>query len=319
MSRTYVKKICLFGGTGFVGSSIIKLLAKKGHELKIATRSPFDEDVLELKSTVSDPGQIKIEKINISSKDQIKNFIQGSDICINLIGILYEKGSNTFQKIHTDFVNDLTLLIKQENSIKHFIHFSSLGVKDGTESKYLESKFQAEEIIKKELENYTIIKPSVVFGGGQNDFTNMFAKLANLFPIIPLAGASVKFAPIYVGDIAKGIEKIIDEEIKKETIEFVGNEIFTLEELVKIISNEIRTSNIIIPIPSWLARIQGRVLGLAPKPMLTLDQIKTLESGDNIATGNFKTIKDLGIDPVGLRKIIPNYLWRFRKEGQFAK
>ena len=316
---TFVKKICLFGGTGFVGSSIVKLLAKKGHEIKIATRNPFNEDVIELKSTVSDPGQIRLEKVNINSNEQVKNFIQDCDICINLIGILYEKSGNSFQRIHKDFVRDLVLAVKENKKIKHFIHFSSLGVKSNTESKYLESKFQAEEIIKKELVNYTIIKPSVVFGGGKNDFTNMFAKLANLFPIIPLAGATVKFAPVYVGDIALGIDKIIEEEIKNDTIEFVGNEIFTLEELIKIISNEIRSKNIILPIPSWLGRIQGRVLGLAPKPMLTLDQVKTLESGDNISTGSNKTLKDLGIEPQHIRKIIPNYLWRFRKEGQFAK
>jgi len=316
---TFVKKICLFGGTGFVGSSIVKLLAKKGHEIKIATRNPFNEDVIELKSTVSDPGQIRLEKVNINSNEQVKNFIQDCDICINLIGILYEKSGNSFQRIHKDFVRDLVLAVKENKKIKHFIHFSSLGVKSNTDSKYLESKFQAEEIIKKELANYTIIKPSVVFGGGKNDFTNMFAKLANLFPIIPLAGATVKFAPVYVGDIALGVDKIIEDEIKNDTIEFVGNEIFTLEELIKIISNEIRTKNIILPIPSWLGRIQGRVLGLAPKPMLTLDQVKTLESGDNIASGSNKTLKDLGIEPHYIRKIIPNYLWRFRKEGQFAK
>lgn len=319
MSRAYVKKICLFGGTGFIGSSIVKLLAKNGHEIKIATRSPFDEDVLELKSTVSDPGQIKLEKINIQSSDQIKKFLSETDICINLVGILYEKGQNTFQKIHTDFVERLVSIIKNEQSIKHFIHFSSLGVKSGTESKYLESKFKAEEIIKKTLNNFTIIKPSIVFGGGQNDFTNMFAKLASLFPIIPLAGASVKFAPVYVGDIALLINKIISDEIKNETIEAVGDEIFTLEELVKIISNEIRSKNIIFSIPSWLGRLQGSILGLAPRPMLTLDQIKTLESGDNIATGKNKVLKDFIIETHGIRKIIPNYLWRFRKEGQFAK
>ena len=315
----YVKKICLFGGAGFIGRSIVKLLAKRGFEVKIATRSPFNEDLLELKSTVSDPGQIIIEKINIHSNVQVRDFIKDCEICINLVGILYEKGSNTFKKVHTDFVNNLTLAVKEEESIKHFIHFSSLGVKSDTESKYLESKYQAEEIIKKNFKNYTIIKPSIVYGGGQKDFTNSFAKLINLFPVIPLAGSSVKFAPVYVGDIASGIEKIIDDEIKKETIEFVGNEIFNLTEIIKIISNEIRKKNIIIPIPSWLGKLQGAVLGLAPNPMLTLDQVRTLESGDNIATGHNRTLSDLQIDLHGIRNIIPNYLWRFRKGGQFAK
>lgn len=313
------KKICLFGGTGFLGTCIVRLLAKNGHQIKIATRSTFDEDALELKSTVSDPGQIKLQKINIHSDRDVENFIKGSDICINLVGILFEKGQSTFNRVHTEFVERLTNFISKEQSIKHFIHFSSLGVRAGTESKYLESKFKAEEIIKSKLNNYTIIKPSVVFGGGKNDFTNMFAKLVSLFPVIPLAGAHVKFAPVYVGDIAKGIEKIINDELKNETFEFVGEEVFTLEELVKLISTEIRVKNLIVPVPSWVGRMQGRVLGLAPKPMLTLDQVKTLESGDNISTGDNKTLKDLNISLEALRKIIPNYLWRYRREGQFAK
>ena len=319
MSLAYVKKICLFGGAGFVGSSIVRLLAKRGFELKIGTRSPFNEDLLELKSTVSDPGQIIIEKVNIHSSDQIRNFIKDYEICINLVGILFEKGNNSFKKVHTDFVNNLTSAIKEEKSIKHFIHFSSLGVKNDTNSKYLESKYQAEQIIKKHLKNFTIIKPSIVFGGGKKDFTNSFAKLISLFPVIPLAGASVKFAPVYVGDIALGVEKIIDDEIKRETIEFVGNEIFSLVEIIKIISNEIRRNNIIIPAPSWLGKLQGAILGLAPNPILTLDQVRTLESGDNIATGKNRTLSDLKINLRGIRNIIPNYLWRFRKGGQFAK
>lgn len=319
MSLAYVKKICLFGGAGFVGSSIVRLLAKRGFELKIATRSPFNEDLLELKSTVSDPGQITIEKINIHSSDQIKNFIKDCEICINLIGILFEKGNSSFKKVHTDFVNNLTLAIKEEKTVKHFIHFSSLGVKKDTNSKYLESKYQAEQIIKQHLKNFTIIKPSIVFGGGKKDFTNTFAKLISLFPVIPLAGASVKFAPVYVGDIALGVEKIIDDEIKRETIEFVGNEIFNLAEIIKIISNETRRKNIIISIPSWLGKLQGVVFGLAPNPILTLDQVRTLESGDNIATGKNRTLSDLKINLKGIRNVIPNYLWRFRKGGQFAK
>jgi len=319
MSLAYVKKICLFGGAGFVGSSIVRLLAKRGFELKIGTRSPFNEDLLELKSTVSDPGQIIIEKVNIHSSDQIRNFIKDYEICINLVGILFEKGNNSFKKVHTDFVNNLTSAIKEEKSIKHFIHFSSLGVKNDTNSKYLESKYQAEQIIKKHLKNFTIIKPSIVFGGGKKDFTNSFAKLISLFPVIPLAGASVKFAPVYVGDIALGVEKIIDDEIKRETIEFVGNEIFNLAEIIKMISNETRRKNIIISIPSWLGKLQGVVFGLAPNPILTLDQVRTLESGDNIATGKNRTLSDLKINLQGIRNIIPNYLWRFRKGGQFAK
>ncbi len=319
MINTNVNKtVAIFGaGNGFIGQSIVKNLSKKGFKIKIASRNPYSESALEIK-TQGEPGQIEVKKININNPQQIKDFLKDVSICINTVGILYEKGENTFESIHFRFVENLVKEIKENSKIKHFIHFSSLGVKKDTSSKYLESKFKAEHKIKKELENYTIIKPSVVFGGGSNDFTNMFAKLSSMFPVIPLAGANVKFQPVFVGDIAKGVEKIIDEEIKKEIFEFGGNEIFLLKDLVKLISNEVRKKNIIIPIPLWAAKIQGIILGLMPKPMLTLDQIRTLESGDNILTSENKTLRDLGIDPEEIRKIIPNYLWRYRSEGQFS-
>jgi uncharacterized protein YbjT (DUF2867 family) len=311
------KTVAIFGGTGFIGQSIIKVLAKEGYRIKIGVRNTYSETVLEIK-TQADPGQIELIKLNIENYDQVKNFLEDVTVCINTIGILFEKGESTFEKLHFQFVEQLVKIIKEKSNIKHFIHFSSLGVKDDTESKYLNSKFKAEQEIKKQLDNYTIIKPSVVFGNGAKEITNMFAKLASIFPIIPLAGATVKFQPVYVGDVAKGVKKIIEEEYKKQTFEFGGDEIFSLKELVKLISNEIRKNNIIIPIPAWVARIQGSILGLMPNPMLTLDQIKTLESGDNVLTNENKTLKDLNIQPEGIRKITPSYLWRYRSEGQYS-
>ena len=311
------KTVAIFGGTGFIGQSIIKVLAKEGYRIRVAVRNTYSETALEIK-TQGDPGQIELIKLNIDSHDQVKNFLEDTTVCINLIGILVQTSDSTFEKLHFHFVEQLVKIIKEKSNIKHFIHFSSLGVKENTESKYLNSKFKAEQEIKKQLDNYTIIKPSVVFGNGTKEITNMFAKLASIFPIIPLAGADVKFQPVYVGDVAKGVKKIIDEEYKSQTFEFGGDEVFTLKELVKLISNEIRKNNIIIPIPSWAARIQGSILGLMPNPMLTLDQIKTLESGDNVLTNKNKTLKDLNIHPQEIRKITPTYLWRYRSEGQYS-
>ena len=311
------KTVAIFGGTGFIGQSIIKVLAKEGYRIRVAARNIYSETALEIK-TQGDPGQIELIKLNIDSHDQVKNFLEDVTICINTVGILFEKGESNFEKLHFQFVEQLVKIIKVKSNIKHFIHFSSLGVKENTESKYLNSKFKAEQEIKKQLDNYTIVKPSVVFGNGTKEITNMFAKLASIFPIIPLAGAEVKFQPVYVGDVAKGVKKIIEEEYKSQTFEFGGDEVFTLKDLVKLISNEIRKNNIVIPIPSWAARIQGSILGLMPNPMLTLDQIKTLESGDNVLTNKNKTLKNLNIHPEGIRKITPSYLWRYRSEGQYS-
>ncbi len=316
MSGYLNKQIGLFGASGYLGDAVLKKLAKDGYKLVVATRNPYEKNHLKIHG---EPGQITLKKINIFDTVQIEDFIKDCDFILNAVGILNQKGENTFKKTHIEFTKNLVNLIKANKNIKKYIHVSSLGVKQGTQSEYLDTKYQSEEIVKKELDNYVICKPSVIVGGNQDKFTNMFAKLAKYLPIIPLAGSEVKFQPVHVGDVASAISKIFKSDFEKVTFELAGPDIFTLKEMLSIISSEIRSKNIVVPINFSIARIQGFFFGLLPNPILTLDQVKTLESGDNILSGENKTLGDLNIKPKTFQESITKTCVMYRPEGQFTK
>ena len=245
MLKDFNSKTVGIFGAGFVGENVIKKLAKSGHRIKIASRNPYLKQNLKL---LGEMGQIELIKINIFNESQVSSFLNEVDVCINLVGILYEKGEYKFEKLHFKFPELITKIVKDKNKIKQFIHFSSLGVKDGTDSEYLQTKFRAENHIKNSLQNYVIIKPSVVFGPDDN-FFNTFAKLARIFPILPIVGCEVKFQPCYVGDIGDAINYIVETETLAKTYELAGPKKYTLYELIKFMLKEIRRKNVIIPLP----------------------------------------------------------------------
>ncbi len=308
------KTVGIFGA-GFIGENIIKKLAKKGHKIKVATRNPYLKQNLKL---LGEMGQIELIKLSIFDRDKVSKFLEDVDVCINLVGILYEKSENSFENIHYKFPELLTSIINEKKNVEQFIHFSSLGVKDNTDSKYIQTKFDAENLIKNKIQNYVILKPSVVFGPDDN-FFNTFAKLAKIFPVLPIVGSKVKFQPCYVGDIGDAVNAIIKNRIKKDFYELGGPKQYTLEDLIGIMLKEIRRSNMILPMPYSLSKFQAFFLQLAPKPLLTIDQVKILESGDNIITNNYKTFVDLKITPRSIESIIPSYLKVYRPAGQFTK
>ncbi len=308
------KTVGIFGA-GFIGENIIKKLAKKGHKIKVATRNPYLKQNLKL---LGEMGQIELVKLSIFDREKVSNFLEDVDVCINLVGILYEKGQNSFEKVHYKFPELLTKIINEKKNIEQFIHFSSLGVKDNTQSKYIQTKFDAENLIKSQSQKYVILKPSVVFGPDDN-FFNTFAKLAKIFPVLPIVGSKVKFQPCYVGDIGDAVTAIIKDSIKQDFYELGGPRQYTLENLIGIMLKEIRRSNMILPMPYGLSKLQAFFLQLAPKPLLTIDQVKILESGDNIITNKYKTFIDLKINPRSVESIIPSYLTVYRPAGQFTK
>tara|TARA_B100000161_G_C33540215_1_gene410300 strand:+ start:232 stop:1179 length:948 start_codon:yes stop_codon:yes gene_type:complete len=315
MLKDFNSKTVGIFGAGFVGENVIKKLAKSGHRIKIASRNPYLKQNLKL---LGEMGQIELIKVNIFNESQVSSFLNEVDVCINLVGILYEKGEYKFEKLHFKFPELITKIVKDKNKIKQFIHFSSLGVKDGTDSEYLQTKFRAENHIRNSLQNYVIIKPSVVFGPDDN-FFNTFAKLARIFPILPIVGCEVKFQPCYVGDIGDAINYIVETETLAKTYELAGPKKYTLYELIKFMLKEIRRKNVIIPLPFGIGKFQAFFMQLAPKPILTIDQIKILESGDNIITGENNTFSDLNILPRSVESIVPTYLKYHRPAGQFTK
>lgn len=309
------KVICIFGGSGFIGRSVCQELARAGYRLKIATRIP--ESAYALK-TYGDVGQIVPFQCNYKDVASIESAIEGCDYVINLVGILFEKGKNNFSRVHQDLPENIAKICALKK-IRKFIHISALGI-EKSKSKYAKSKVKGESLVMAAYPKATILKPSVVFGPSDS-FFNMFAKLATVLPVLPLiGGGKTKFQPVYVGDIALAIKNIVQEQeniYEGQSYQLGGPEIVTFKEIYQILLSEINRGRALISLPWMVAKIQGSILSLMPKPLLTRDQVTSLQT-DNIMDEGAKGFKDLGVSPTAMGTVLPRYLSNFKKGGRFA-
>ena len=305
----------IFGASGFIGRHLIRKLTEKNYRIVAVTRSPYLHGYLK---PLGNPGQIDLEKINLFDEESLGNILKSSDIVINLVGILYETRKQKFENIHAKFPQ-LLAKVCSENNVKKIVHLSALGISKKTKSKYMLSKKIGEENLLNNFKNTYILRPSVIFGP-EDKFFNKFASLAQFFPALPLiGGGKTKFQPIYVGDVAKAILATIQkEELENNIFELGGPQIFTFKELMEILLKQIQKKRLLLPISFSLARYQAKMMQLLPTPLLTEDQVEMLKY-DNVISGEYPTIKDLNIDPKTIDSILPDYIYRFRKGGQFAK
>ena len=315
MQKNLGKVICIFGASGFIGRHLIRRLTKKDFRIIAVTRSPYLHGYLK---PLGNPGQIDLEKVNLFDEERLRILIKNSDMVINLVGILCETKNQKFDDIHVKFPDLLSKLCSELN-IEKLAHISALGINETVSSQYMQSKLKGEKNITKNFNRSAILRPSVIFGP-EDKFFNQFASIAEFFPVLPLIGGGLTyFQPIYVGDIAKSIMAVLEkEEIDNNIFELGGPQIFTFKELMKILLKEINKKRFLVPIPFKFARFQAKILQLLPKPLLTTDQVEMLKY-DNIVTNKYLTLKDLKINPKTIESVLPNYIWRFRKGGQFAK
>ena len=300
-------KVTIFGGTGFLGRHLIKHLCNHECILKVPTRNPAKGYFLQ---PLGDVGQINLVKLDLQSSKNLEDLIEDSDIVINLIGVLFEKKKNEFTEVHYDFVKRLVDNIKTKK--KHFIQVSALGVDKYNGSLYSKSKSDADSYIKKNLLNFSIVRPGLIFGPEDN-FFNKFAKMSLFSPFLPLImGGKTKFQPVYVEDVCMGIMIILKKNLTNKIFEFGGPDIFSFKELLQILLKNINRKRILIYIPKKIAILMAKIFQLLPNPLLTEDQIKLLEN-DNIVFNSKYTFKYLGINPVSLKLILPSYVKRFKK------
>ena len=308
-------KICtIFGGSGFVGTNLIRRLTKNDYRIIIASRSPYLHGHLK---PLGNPGHVELVKTNIFNPEEIKKAVKNSSFVINLVGILHETRKQKFQNIHVDFP-DILSKICNEQPVKKLIHLSALGVDQKINSKYMHSKLEGENKIKNNFANSYILRPSVIFG--HNDkFFNRFSSLAEFSPALPMiGGGKSKFQPVYVGDVAEAILKIEKlEENNQNIFECGGPSIYSFKELMEIMLKEIKKKRLLISIPFGLAKIQAKFLQLLPQPLLTEDQVEILKY-DNVLSGQYPNLKDLKISPTKIETVLPEYIYRFRKYGQFG-
>tara|TARA_Y100001960_G_C14484967_1_gene733749 strand:- start:144 stop:845 length:702 start_codon:yes stop_codon:yes gene_type:complete len=233
------------------------------------------------------------------------------------VGILYETRKQKFNLIHSEFPNLLSKVCN-DLKVKKLIHISALGIKENHVSKYMQSKLQGEKNIQETFKSSIILRPSVVFGPEDN-FFNTFASIAQFSPILPLVGGGkTKFAPIYVGNVAEAIVKALEiNNLEPKVFEIGGPENYSFKELMEILLTEIKKKRFLINVPFGLAKFQSYFLQILPNPLLTPDQVELLKY-HNVVSGNYPTLKDLGITGTPIQKILPQYIYRFRTGGQFG-
>jgi uncharacterized protein YbjT (DUF2867 family) len=308
--------ITIFGGSGFLGRNVVQALAKHEYRIRVAVRRP---DLAGHLQPLGRVGQIHAVQANVRHRPSVAAAVRGSDVVINLVGILFESGRQRFETVQGFGAESVALAAAAEDA--RMIHISALGADEHSPSAYARSKAEGERLVLAATPEATIFRPSVVFGP-DDDFFNRFAALARMSPALPLVGGgSTRFQPVYGGDVGEAIAKAVAGQTRPgTTYELGGPQVMTFKALMEYVLATIERRRLLVPIPFWVARLQAFVFEFMPKPLLTRDQVELLRS-DNVvsdaARAEGRTLEGLGIVPRSVEAIVPSYLWRFRKTGQF--
>jgi uncharacterized protein YbjT (DUF2867 family) len=309
--------ITVYGGSGFLGRHLVRALAKRGYRIRVAVRRPELAGHLQPLGMV---GQINAVQANIRNAASVEAAARDAHVLINLVGILFERGRQRFNAVHTVGAEQVALAANAHGA--RLVHVSAIGADENARSHYARSKATAEKLVLAAQPTATIVRPSIIFGP-EDDFFNRFAALARVSPALPLiGGGQTKFQPVFVGDVAAAITEAVAGNAKPGTIyELGGPDVRTFKELMQFVLATIERKRLLLPLPFFAAKLQAAFLQFAPKPMLTPDQVELLRTDNNVvsqeAVGEGRTLQGLGIEPEPIEAIVPAYLWRFRKTGQF--
>jgi len=308
--------ITIFGGSGFLGRHVVRALAKQEYRIRVAVRRP---DLAGHLQPLGRVGQIHAVQANVRNRASVAAAVRGSDVVINLVGILFESGRQRFETVQAFGAESVALAAAAENA--SMIHVSAIGADEHSRSAYARSKAEGERLVLAATPEATIFRPSVVFGPN-DDFFNRFAALARMAPALPLVGGgTTRFQPVYAGDVAEAIAKAVAGQAGAGKVyELGGPEVMTFKEILQYVLATIGRRRLLVPIPFWVAKLEAFFFEFMPKPLLTRDQVELLRS-DNVvseaARTEGRTLEGLGIVPRSAEAIVPTYLWRFRKAGQF--
>tara|TARA_A100001011_G_scaffold375467_2_gene437024 strand:+ start:4545 stop:5507 length:963 start_codon:yes stop_codon:yes gene_type:complete len=308
--------ILIFGASGQIGKSLIRKFTKNNYRVIAVTRS-IHRKGFQIK-TQSNYGYLELEEMNYFTEEKISKLMQKSSVCINLIGILYEKKENDFNLIHSDLPSLLSLCA-QKNLLNQFLHLSALGIENATDSKYALSKLKGEKNVKHNFDKSTILKPSIVYSVDDN-FTTNFMSLLSKLPVMPLYyKGKTKFTPIHVSDLTNIIFEIVNKKITGQVIECIGPEVLSFKEIILKILKSINKKILLFNLPLPLAKINAKLFQLMPKPLLTMDQLKLLKY-DNVISNLYKTNFDLKIEAnKKFDEEINIYSYNWASGGQFSK
>jgi uncharacterized protein YbjT (DUF2867 family) len=310
--------VTVFGGSGFLGRNVVRALAKRDYRIRVAVRRPELAGHLQPLGRV---GQIHAVQANLRYPASVEAAMRDSHVAINLVGILAQGGAQTFDAVQARGAGAVAKAAAAVGA--RMVHVSAIGADENSLSGYGRSKASGERAVLSAVPSATILRPSVVFGP-EDQFTNRFASLARISPVLPLIGGGLtRLQPVYVGDVATAVADAVDGKTKPgATYELGGPEVLTMRETMEVILATIERRRMLVSLPFGLAKLQALLLQFAPGPLkLTPDQVALLRT-DNVVSDTAKvaglTLEGLGIAPDSLEAIAPQYLWRFRAAGQFA-
>jgi len=311
--------VTVFGGSGFLGRNVVRALCKRDYRIRVAVRRPELAGHLQPLGKV---GQIHAVQSNLRYPASVEAAMRDSHVAINLVGILTEAGAQTFDAVQSagaDTVAKAAVAVSAR-----VVHVSAIGADANSPSRYARAKAAGEKAVLSAAPTATILRPSVVFGP-EDQFTNRFAALARMSPMLPLIGGGMtRLQPVYVGDVATAVAEAVDGRTQSgATYELGGPEILTMRQIMEIILSTIDRQRMLVSLPFGLAKLKAMFLRFAPGPLkLTPDQVELLRS-DNVLSDAAKaaglTLEGLGIAADSLEAIVPQYLWRFRAAGQFQR
>jgi len=316
--------VTVFGGSGFIGSQAVRQLAKAGWRIRVAVRNPGKAYAMRLHGDV---GQIDIVQANVRNEASLRRALDGAHAAVNLVAVARETGRQGFQALHVMGAQNIATAAKAAG-VERLVQVSALGADAASESKYARTKAEGEAAARAACPDAVVLRPSVVFGQG-DDFFNRFAAMAQISPFLPLVGGGLtKFQPVYVGDVAKAIAKAVsDPACAGQTYELGGPAAFSFRQLMELLLSEIDKRRILLPLPFPVASLLGQagdaaaslagILGVALPTPITADQVILLKA-DNVCSGAYPGLAELGITPTTLEAVLPDYLYRYRKGGQYA-
>ena len=312
--------VVVFGGSGFVGRNVVRELARRGWRVRIAVRRPHHALFLRPMGAV---GQVQLVQANLRDRRSVAEALKGADAVVNAVGILFQQGPQKFDAVQAEGAAAIAELARDEG-VGAFVHLSAIGASSDSESLYARSKAEGEKAVRAACLSSTILRPSIVFGP-EDDFFNRFAAMATAFPALPLiGGGATRFQPVYVDDVADAVAAALERpDAAGKTYELGGPRVYTFRALLELMLSMIGRKRLLAPLPFAVAPAVGffgEAWGLLPfmKPPITRDQIRLLKT-DNIVSEGALTLADLGVAPRTVEAILPSYLYRYRKYGQFAE
>jgi NADH dehydrogenase len=312
--------LTIFGGSGFIGRYIARRAAKAGWRVRVAVRRPEEAIFVRTYGVV---GQVEPVGCNLRDEESVRLALRHADAAVNCVGILAPQGRNTFRAVQAEGAARVARLAAEEE-VGRFVQISAIGADEKSKSEYARTKAKGEQAVLEHRPRAVILRPSIVFGP-EDDFFNRFGAMARSSPVLPVVGANTRFQPVYVDDVAAAAMQAVEGGAEPGIYELGGPDVDTFRELMELMLQVIERRRLIVNVPFWAARGMGagfdllhKLSGGVVRGPLTLDQVRNL-AVDNVVSGQTKTFEDLGLRPISMEGVLPEYLWRFRPSGQYAR